>query len=457
MKAPSAPLASDQFAAFAPLKFFLAYLAITLALAIWGPIQYYQFPIGRTLLFMGAVMVAIAAGYTHGVRIGLKTTDSPSPGGATLVRHLFDWSLAISFIALAAAAISAAASGQLNTDFTAIGDTYLSAYEGYERNTGVYSLDFIIYSISLPFNFIATIWGFYYFSSLGKTRKVLVVVLAVSTLLFYVLGSGKQKQLGDILIYLAAVAALKYGVRRKPLNIRFVLAVSFVAVLGLLALVAVLGQRYDALGVNSANVNRRVLDLIYIDTNHPLFWIFGSDYGLSLALFLTYLSQGYYGLGLALTTDWSWTYFLGFSYSISVFAERLFGLEWQWPNTLVSQVGATTGWNESKWHTVFTHFATDFTFPGTVLLFGFFAYVYARSWRAATRFQNPFAILMFAQLTMGAFFMPANNQLLHSPGALLTTIVISILYISQARRFNVLAPATSQAGQVRHDRAAHQT
>jgi hypothetical protein len=214
----------------------------------------------------------------------------------------------------------------------------------------------------------------------------------------------------------------------------------------------VLGQRYDALGVNAANVNRRVLDLIYVDTGHPIFWVFGNDYGLSLALFLSYLSQGYYGLGLALETNWHWTYFLGSSYSISVFANRLFGLEWQWPNNLFSQTGLTTGWGDSHWYTVFTHFATDFTFPGTILLFGFFAYAYARSWRAAIRYENPFAILMFALLTMGAFFMPANNQLLHTPGALFTTLLVSSLYLGFGRRFNVVeqvrrtGPIDAQAG-----------
>lgn len=427
-----------SFATFAPLKFFLTYLALTFALSIWGPTQYYAFPIGKTLLFMTAVMSAIAIGYMIGASTELSKPSLYKKENPRFVPLLFDMSLAISLLSLVASIASSLISGQFNTDFSGIGNAYITGYEGYERNTGNYSLEFIIYSFSLPFNFIALILGFYHFSKIGKFRRFLVATLAITSLLFYVLGSGKQKQLGDILVYLFTIAALKYGVRRKPIRLRWIIGGASLAIIGLMAFVAILGQRYSAIGIDIGNVNQRVLDRLFIDTTHPVFAIFGQDYGLNLSMFLSYLSQGYYGLGLALETPWNWTHFQGFSYSISVLSNRLLGLEWEWPNTLLYQVGLTTGWGESKWHTVFTHFATDFTFPGTVILFGFFAYIYARAWRAAILFENPFAILLFAQLTMGAFFMPANNQLLHSPGGLFTIILVSTLYLSIGRRYNRL-------------------
>lgn len=435
---------AKPFATFAPLKVFLGYLIFTLALAIWGPTQYYMFPIGKTVLFMTGVVVMVTFGYVFGAETALPMTRRQRGGDTEFVQRLFDISLAISLVTLAVSIVGSLLSGQFNLDFSAIGDAYISGYEGYERNTGNYSLEFIMYSISLPFNFIALVFGFYYFFSFNRFRRNLVIIFTVSSLIFYVLGSGKQKQLGDILIYLLTIAALKYGVKRKPIQIKWVALVVGLGVLGLLAFVAVLSQRYGALGVDLGNVNQRVLDRIYIDTGHPVFSIFGANYGLNLAMFLSYLSQGYYGLGLALETPWHWTHFQGFSYSVSVLSNRVLGLEWEWPNTLVYQVGLTTGWGETKWHTVFTHFATDFTFPGTILLFGFFAYVFARSWRAAILYENPFAILMFTLLTLGAFFVPANNQLLHTPGALFTTILISILYMTVGKRFNLLEKGRKQ-------------
>ena len=43
---------------------------------------------------------------------------------------------------------------------------------------------------------------------------------------------------------------------------------------------------------------------------------------------------------------------------------------------------------------------------------------------------------MFSLLTLGAFFIPANNQLLHTPGGLITVVIVSILYLKNARAYN---------------------
>lgn len=435
------------FAAYAPVKFFTAYLGITLAIALWGPIKYSGFPVEKTLIFMLAIMAVMVFGYVIGVESALRQRPSPNPGDGAFVRRLLQISISISYAGLLLSVSSAISSGDINTSFSEVGSVYLSAYDGYERNDGQYSLQFIVYTLTLPFNFISFVWGFYYFSKLNANTRRLVVGLAIVTLMFHVLGSGKQKQLGDILIYIFAVAAVNYGVRRKSIKIKSIALVSVTAIGALMLFIAILNQRYRALGIGIDNINSRTISNMYFDKSHMIFSVFGMDYGLNVSMFLSYLSQGYYGLGLALNTDWQWTHFMGFSYSLSVLANRVFGVDWEWPNTLLHQVGLRTGWGETKWHTVFTHFATDFTFPGTVLLFGVFAYVYARAWISAVRYKNPFSILMFALLTMGAFFMPANNQLLHTPGALFTTITISVLYVGVGSKFNVLPSlSASSAG-----------
>jgi hypothetical protein len=433
---PASAVKVRPSARFAPLKFVIFYLALTFALSIWGPIQYLSYPIGKTLLFMFFVVFFIALGYLIGVASRARVAHSYRPSDDLFIRRLLNISLVISVAALAMSILSSAISGQLNLSISEIGNAYLSGYKDYERNTGTYSANFILYSLSSPFNFIGLVLGLYYFRSLGGVRKILVLSLSIGSLLFYVLGSGKQKQLGDIVIILFAVAAVRYGVQRKPINLKRILAGGVVSVIAGLAFISVLGQRYASLDIDITNINTRASSRVLFDIDHLVFQLFGQNIGLSLAFFLSYLSQGYYGLGLALETDWSWTKFLGFSYSISVIASRLFGVEWEWPNNLLNQVGESTGWGASKWHTVFTHFATDFTFPGTVLIFGYFAFVYARAWKYAIRFENPLAILVFALLTMGVFFMPANNQLLHSPGGLFTVIVVATLYIFKGRRFN---------------------
>lgn len=422
--------------AYTPLHFLLAYLTFTLLIAIFGPTIYFNFPVGNTVTFMALTMAMMTFGFINGVRLPLKLPKADKKNSAQFVKYLFRVSLVISALSLIFVVSSAVLSGQFNTDVTAIGTTYLDGYEGYERNSGTYSFQFLLYSFGLPFSFITNIWGLYYFKKLTKIEQFAVLFVLIGSLIFYVLGSGKQKQLGDTIIYIIAVLAIKKGVSNHGIKLQTIIISLISGVIAIISFSFILSQRYTALSVDAFNYNLKSLNNIAINVDHPIFAIFGPDIGFSLTVFLSYLSQGYYGLGLATTVDHPWTYFLGFSYSLSVIFNRVFGVEWVWPNTLLYQTGVQAGWGESKWHTAFTYFASDFTFPGTVILFGFIAYLYARSWMAAIKYENPFAILMFALLTMGAFFLPANNQLFHSPGNLFTVIVIAVLYMVKARSYN---------------------
>lgn len=416
------------FATFAPLKIALAYILVSFTIALVGPVQYVDFDKGHTALFIGAVSVAMLIGYAMGVRSMASHRPPSAPLNSRPNLALFDASLAIALLALAVSVYSAVASGSLNTSLSNLGDAYINSYEGYRRNTGTYSLAFLLYSLSLPFSLIASVWGLFYFFKLDKRRRILTLLLVVGGLLFYLVGTGKQKQVGDILIYLIAIGAVKYGIRGRHFSLKLILQAVVGAIVAVAVFVAVLGQRYAAMNVGAFNINERANPRMSFDIDHPVFKLFGPDFGFSLSVFSSYLSQGYYGLSLALDTDWEWTRMTGFSYSLSVIFDRFLGFEWQWPNTIVYQVGATTGWGESKWHTAFSHFASDFTWPGTVLLFGFFAFVYARCWLFSIRYGNPYAILMFTLLTLGMFFLPANNQLFHSPGALFSLVMVAVLY-----------------------------
>lgn len=428
MTLPTFPIKHD-FATFAPLKIALAYLALTFAIAVAGPVTYVDFSPGSTALFLAGVAIAILVGYLMGVRSMETLRVGKKRLSRGQIQRVFDICLGIALFALVLSALSSLLSGTLNTNLSGLGEAYHSAYEGYERNSGNYSLFFLLYSFSLPFTFIASVWGMFYFSSLNNRLRILTAILVLGGLLFYVVGTGKQKQVGDVAIYLISIAAIKYGIRGRSLSFKLVGQTLAGGVAATALFIAVLGQRYAALNIGAFNINERVHPRMNFDIEHPIFEIFGMNYGFGLSVFSTYLSQGYYGLSLALNTDWSWTRLSGFSYSLSVILNRFLGFEWEWPNTLVYRVGATTGWGESKWHTVFPYFASDLTWLGTIILFGFFAYIYARSWLFSVRVKNPYAILMFTLLTMGLFFMPANNQMFHTPGMLFTVIVVSFFYL----------------------------
>ncbi|MXO60559.1 hypothetical protein GRI89_13520 [Altererythrobacter salegens] len=429
-----------------PLYSVLCYVGFTFALIVFGPITYYGFDPFLTGLFLFAIMISIAVGYMIGnasydMRARSRRLASGKPFN---IVPLFYVCLGLALLGLGASVAQAMLTNTLNLSPSEIGQSYIDTYQDYDRNSGDYSLTFVIYSLTLAPSFIATVWGLFYYKDLSFVARLAVVALVLGNLAFYVIGSGKQKQLGDTIIYLIAIGSIWYARSGRAVNIKLLLPSVVLTPFVLYAFIYILSQRYSAMSVDALNINVKANYLQSYNLDHPVFKLFGYDAGFGMSMLAGYLSQGYFGLSLALHSGWTWSYMIGFSYSLTVIANRVFDLPWVIDRTYPYIVGRETGWAESKWHSTFASWASDFTFPGTVILFGFFAFVMARAWRESVDFENPFAILLFTLMTFGAFFIPANNQLFISPGSLANVIVVVVLYLLFHWRFNVVRrPARS--------------
>lgn len=420
---------------FLPLQVVCFYIAFTLFLAVFGPVFYFGFDVQKTVFYMVAMLASIIAGYVYGVRKPLPLARASSARPVNVDR-IFNISLGLSLLGLAATVLSMIASNQFNTNLSGLGSTYADYYQDYTRNSGNYSSDFIIYTLSAAPTFIATIWGLFYFKRLSFYQKLFAITVILGNLFTFTIGSGKQKELGNIIVYALAVFAIKSASKGKILTPRNLVIGVLVLVIGIFGFTFILSQRYSAISIDVTNINSHVVNLIAFDKNSFVFSLLGERWGLAMAIFLWYLSQGYFGLSLSLNTPTTWTYMVGSSYSMSVISNQLLGFPFQYYNTYPYLAGAQSGWGESHWYTVFPWFASDFGFAGTVVLFGIFSYAYARCWIEAVRYKNPFSIMLFCLLTLGAAFIPANNQLVHSPAALMTMAVVLLLYFSYRRQFN---------------------
>lgn len=422
----------------APLYTVLAYIAVTFGLLLMGPVSYHGFNADKTSLFLFATATAIFLGY----KLGIQTFERQFAAAPLRAKPpfsilpLFRVCLALAIGGLLMSVAQAVLAGTLNLSISELGQAYVDSYADYERNTGNYSLTFIIYSLTLPPTFVASIWGLFYFRRISLILKFAVSFLIIGTLLFYTIGSGKQKQLGDTIIFLIAVGSIIYARSGRTVNLRVLVPAMIVGVVATIGFISILSQRYTASSINAINIIYKAHPLQSFNLDHPIFELLGYDIGFATSILISYLSAGYYGLSLALDTDPTWSYMIGFSYSLTVLANRFLGLPWVIDKTYPYIVGQETGWGASKWHSIFPHWASDFTFPGTVILFGFFAYVFARCWRESVQYENPFAILLYSMLVMGAFFIPANNQLFISPGSLANVIFIVTMYLIFHKRFN---------------------
>lgn len=421
---------------YAPLYFIISYMAAALALAKIGPISYIDYDALKVTFYVSMILVSISIGYSFGVNRDLAAPSSRAISREPFPRYYFKIISVIALMGLVISFLSEYLSGTSNFDVSAIGETYIDGYKGYEMNSGNYDISFVLYSIFLLPTFIATIWGVYFFRYLNLYFKIAVVSIAFIFPLIFTLINGTQKNVGDIIIYLIAIFAIKSKINRKKISPKLVALISTIALSGVFLLSGILSLRYKAIGVDAFNINYLESYHLYVNTDNFIFKIFGPDMGFSIAILSGYLTNGLNGLSYALNSSGTWSFLLGTSYSISVIANRFFGLPFAYHDTYPYIVGLESGWDQTRWHSVFSWFASDFTFVGTVPLFGFFGFVYARAWKESIDYQNPFSILLFCLLTLGVFMMPANNQLMQTPGGLLTLAVIVFSYIRFRRPFN---------------------
>jgi hypothetical protein len=130
------------------------------------------------------------------------------------------------------------------------------------------------------------------------------------------------------------------------------------------------------------------------------------------ASFASYLTQGYYGLSLAMEEPFVWTYGLGNSYYFTGLSRRFLG-----PTTISDMTYAARiekyGWSRFiRWSSLYAWLACDVTFPGVLLLIFLLGWVLARVWLDVLRQDNPFAIVLFPLLIIALYYAPANNQVL---------------------------------------------
>lgn len=425
----------------APGLIIIAYFFIGIMISIFGPLEYQGYRELDVALYVGAVILFFYAGYSLGIR--LRTPIKAiwrKDQNKTILSYIFRISLIFALLMMTYDLLFTWFSGGLHFSLVNSAASYISTYTGYERNSGSYSLRFLITSAGALPLFVAQVLGIFYFKSLSRTSRILVIYLFAAMIIVHTLGGGKQKQFGDILIYVFSVFLATQAGSGK-LKLMTLMQVGGALLGGVYVLLTLLAFRYQAIGISLSDLNSNLHPLIQYRGEGWIESALGEALAFPIVMFSGYLGQGYYGLSLALEQPFTWTAFGGSSYSISVILNQFFGAKFWVAENYPYLVGYSTGWGQAKWHTAFAWLASDLTFTGVVLFMGLVGFMYGRAWREVILYQNPFSVLLFALLNIGLIYAPANNQLMHAPGGLLTTFGVVIFYILFHKNFNA-TPAT---------------
>ncbi|ACA85944.1 O-antigen polymerase [Shewanella woodyi] len=309
-----------------------------------------------------------------------------------------------------------------------MGTNYVDGYDGYVRGSSSIGFSYILNIFSVSLQTLSLLFIFSNYIFLNKKQKLIACFVIFTYLIINVLVSGKQKYLGDIVIFFVYSYLIFSAVQNKRFSVSKILNYCFVFSVVVFSFSYILTSRYAAIDIDGSNIATALNSHVYWDSESIIIKIFGNTFGFGIGMFLGYFTNGLYGLNLALQLPFEWTYFLGNSYSLAKIVETAIsspGLILQHSYPFRAE---ELGWGLDKWHSAFSWLASDLTFPGTLCFMAFFSFSYARVWIASINNSNPFARPLFIYLSVGIVFVYSNNQLVHSLSGVFVLFALVIMY-----------------------------
>ena len=258
---------------YLPLVFFLTYIWGTFLISVYGPIKFVGYQPGGIAVYLIYISIISAIGYHFGLAKGrwaVSLAGSRNIGPNKFLTFRLPTAIKCFFIVTAVKFLIAIAGGA-NTSFVNAGTSYMQSYEGYTRGSGSLSTAFIFDSFFWPISAIATIGGLAFFNKLPKSLRWTLAWAVAVNLFLTTVSSGKQKYLGDLMAITLGLSMIAYArasaVRRSKLLAYFLTTSLF----GIWTCILLLTMRFEAIGINTFDINARVHSLVSIDLDHPLF------------------------------------------------------------------------------------------------------------------------------------------------------------------------------------------
>jgi hypothetical protein len=267
----------------------------------------------------------------------------------------------------------------------------------------------LIYALFTPLLFLGMPLAVAHWERLRSRDKVLFFVVAGSEALSWI-ATGTSKGVVDSVIVLLAAVAPAIVTRWRELRTSEKIKYASIIILGaLLASGFFLHTQFARRGANVTTYDRHYK--MWLDERHVLLEGRSLEFQAGIGYFLNYLNQGYYALALALDEPFEFTWGVGNSFFWAGALKSVSGID-VGNHTYAAKLEKYGIDRYVNWHTLYTWFASDLSFPGVIGLLAVVGYYFALAWRSAVQKQNPYGLAVFALLVMVVLYVPANNQVL---------------------------------------------
>jgi energy-converting hydrogenase Eha subunit E len=319
-------------------------------------------------------------------------------------------------------------------DIRNFSETFKNASKTYLNSSIRHSNIFSYLDIFLtPISLIAITNSIFSYKNLRKRYRYSVFILILFSIASAV---GSATRSGIVQILIISLAAFSLGVYKKNIILKYyhkVLIFFFGAslIIGFLIYSSLLTNSRGGRIVNNPLTNEPpredfFLTRITSPKFHPL---------INNVSF--YISHSYYRLNKAMNLPFKG---LGFGLSNSYF--------------IMDNIESITGWSGLKnisygvrldkgigsgyglyWSTFYTWIASDFTFPGTVIVVFFIGYFFSLAMKDSLYYQNPLSVTVFCSLFYFIFHFAFNNPLQDGAG-LTTYLFVPLLWLIFRKKNN---------------------
>lgn len=407
---PGTPYIS-RFVRLMPIVIILIYLSITVLLFAFGP---WPWPIenGFKLYgFLAMAHLALLSGY-------LSTAFREPRGyrGKWSINNLLMMSLVLNLVLIlpTSAFRSGSVLPNIARGLADPGAVYFAS------NAARAQASLIEYAriLSGPFLFLLLPLTIFYWPRIRWSVRILSLMNTSIYLGIYV-AIGTNKALADFILILPAmvVASCYAGITRISRR-QFIIFLFIGVALFLLFISFFTSGQISRLGGEAA-IAKSLPGGITADTNNFMVRDLKNKQELSVISLVSYLTQGYYGLSLALDEPFLPMFGIGNSMFLYLNAVKISGDETIRDMPYPVRVYKHQPWNPyGNWFSIYPWIASDVSFPGTLFVVFLIGRLFAMAWLDTLKGENPFAVAMLAILTIMLFYFPANNQVLQNGEAL---------------------------------------
>jgi hypothetical protein len=276
-----------------------------------------------------------------------------------------------------------------------------------------------------------------FFNKLSVINKILLFL----TLFFECarwIAIGTNKGIIDVVLIIASVLLIKHLQNKfrsneitqtrsiKPIGTYILIIILFF--IGLFYFINTIGSRVADNWVSISNA----LGGVQINFESPLMKITPEFLKPAMIFITSYLTQGYYGLSLAIGKPFIPMFGVGNSTFLMEIIKRLFNID-LFQYTYQARI-AYLGWDPSgNWHSFYLWVANDVHFLGTlVIMFLLGKYFGALCYHSISK-KDPVASVLLCMMFILFFYLPLNNQVFSNPPTFMAFWVLSLFWFYKIR------------------------